>query len=389
MADSQRLGNSRLFVIIFTVFVDLIGFGIIIPLLPFYASSLGGDPTILGMLVAAFSLMQFLFSPVLGRLSDRFGRRPILLVSLIVGVLGHLMFALSNSILLLFVSRLLAGIAGANLSVAQAYVADTTTSKDRARGMGLIGASFGVGFIIGPVIGGLFSQYGLSVPGFVAAIISFFNFLIAFAILPESLTPRHRLARNKLAPTERGFLSSLKNPIVGGLIITFFVVNFAFSNMPVIFPLLGIERFNLTASDMAMIFTFNGAIQVIIQAGLIGRLVKRFGEEKLVMSGILIMAIAIFLTPFVTEFLFLFLISGLMASGVGLVIPTVTSLISKTTPENEHGSILGITQSAASLGRVLGPLTGGLIYQYGGVEMPFFATTGIMLVSFFVYQKLK
>ncbi len=386
---TKNLGNSKLFAILFTVFVDLIGFGIIIPLLPFFAKSLGADPTTLGMLVAVFSLMQFLFAPILGRLSDRFGRRPVLLVSLIVGVLGHLMFALSNTIMLLFVSRILAGMAGANLSVAQAYIADTTAAKDRARGMGLVGASFGVGFIIGPVIGGVFSQYGLSVPGFVAAIISLFNFLIAFAMLPESLTPEHRLARSKLTPTEKGFLSSLKNPSISGLIITFFVVNFAFSNIPVIFPLLGIERFNLEAKDMSIVFIYIGIVQVVIQAGLIGKLVRRFGEERLLMAGILIMATSIFLTSFVNQFLFLIIVSGFTAAGVGLIIPSVPSLVSKKTPESEHGSVLGVVQSAASLGRVLGPLMGGLIYQYGGIQMPFFAASGLMLASFFVYQKLK
>lgn len=380
--ESKQLGSSRLFVIIFTVFVDLIGFGIIIPLLPFYANKLGADPTTLGLLIAVFSLMQFLFSPVLGRLSDRFGRRPVLLVSLIFSVLGHLMFALSNSIPLLFISRTLAGIAGANLSVAQAYIADTTALKDRAKGMGLIGASFGVGFIIGPVIGGIFSQYGLSVPGFVAAIISFFNFLAAFAMLPETLTPEHRLARSKLAPTERGFLSNLKKPVVGELIITFFIVNFAFSNIPVIFPLLGISRFNLSPSDMAMVFIYIGFIHVIIQAGLIGKLVRKFGEEFLLMVGTFSMMLAIFLTPFATQFLLFIILAGFTAAGVALIITSVPSLVSKKTPVEEHGSILGVTQSAASFGRVLGPLMGGLVFQYGGVSTPYYASAAVMIVGF-------
>lgn len=386
---SKHLGNSKLFVIIFTVFVDLIGFGIIIPLLPFYANKLGADPTTLGFLIAVFSLMQFLFSPVLGRLSDRFGRRPVLLVSLIFSVLGHLMFALSNSIPLLFISRTLAGIAGANLSVAQAYIADTTAPKERARGMGLIGASFGVGFIIGPAIGGIFSQYGLSVPGFVAAIISFFNFLAAFAMLPETLTPEHRLARSKLAPTERGFLSNLKKPVVGELIITFFVVNFAFSNIPVILPLLGISRFNLTPNDMTILFTYTGIIQVIIQAGLIGKLVRRFGEERLLMFGSFSMMMAIFLTPFATEYIFLIVLSGFIAGGLALVITAVPSLVSKKTPVEQHGSILGITQSAASFGRVLGSLMGGLIYQYGGISIPFYAAAALMLVGFILSARIS
>ncbi|MFQ5871352.1 MAG: MFS transporter [Candidatus Geothermarchaeales archaeon] len=374
--------NSPLFVIILTVFVDLIGFGIIIPLLPFYAQDLGASPTTLGLLVASFSLMQFIFAPVLGRLSDRFGRRPIILLSLLGSTTGHLIFALADSLPLLFLSRITAGIAAANLSVAQAYIADTTPPKERARGMGFIGASFGVGFIIGPVIGGSLSVYGFSAPGFAASAIAFSNLLLALTLLPESLPQPLRTDDGIIPRKPGGFIEGFRRPMIGGLLTTFFVVSFSFATIPVTFPLLGIELFDLGPSDMSFIFIYIGVIQVFIQAGMMGRLVRWLGEERLLALGTILMTTTIFAIPFIPDLGAFLLLTGLLSTGVSIINPVVPSMISKRTPASEQGNMLGLTQSVASLARVPGPLSGGLIFEHIGVAAPFIISAALMLLGF-------
>lgn len=292
-AGSRRLGRSPLFLILLTVFVDFIGFGVIVPLLPFYNRAFGGGALILGLLIASFFLMQFLFAPALGRLSDRFGRRPVILGTLTASIAGHLILAFANSLVFLFAARLLAGFAAGNLSVARAYVADRTRPEERARGMGFIGAAFGVGFAFGPVIGGIFVPFGMSAPPLAAAALAATNLALAALALPESLTRELRTVRG--SPRRAGVGEALRSSSIRPLVLTFLVVSFAFSTVPVAFPSLGIDYFRLVELQLAAIFVLIGTVQVVIGAT-VGRLAKWAGEERLVAVGILAMASAMALT---------------------------------------------------------------------------------------------
>lgn len=375
--------------IILTVFVDLVGFGIIIPLLPFYTASLGAGPTALGVLVASFSIMQFIFAPVMGGLSDRFGRRPIILVSLVGSFAGYLAFALADSLPMLFVSRITAGVASSNLSVAQAYIADTTQPKDRTRWMSLISAAFGVGFIVGPVIGGFLSIYGISAAGFGAAAIALTNLVLAFNLLPESLPRSHRGRGRLFSHSAVGILAAFRRPLVGALLTVFFVVSYAFSTIPVVYPLLGIRYFNLGPHDMAFIFTYIGILQVTVQTVLIGRLAKRIGEQKLLAIGVLLLTLTIFATPLIPNMMVFILLTGLLAVAVAITLPLVPSMVSRRSGTEEQGGMMGVTQSVGSLARVPGPLVAGFLFEHAGLAMPFYVSAALMLLAFILTVRIS
>ncbi len=364
-----------------TVFIDLLGFGIIIPLLPFYAEKFGATALVVGLLSTSFSLMQFIFAPIWGRISDRIGRRPIILLGLAGSGFSYLVFAFANSLSVLFLARILAGIAGANIATAQAYIADSTTPQERAKGMGLIGAAFGLGFIFGPAIGGTLSVYGFSVPAFVAAAISFANMSAAYLLLPETVTndkpwnnPRRRFQINY-------FLETIRKPKLGLLFSIFFLVTFAFVGMEVTFALFGERRFQLTSVTVGYVFAYVGVVTVIVQGALIGRLVKRVGEEHLVTIGTGLMVTGLMLMAFASNLAVLLGAVGLLAIGGGMTQPSISSLISKNAKPEEQGGTLGLAQSLSSLARVTGPIYGGLSFDRIGVQYPFFIGGVIMAVA--------
>jgi len=389
-AGARPAGRSPLLIVLFTVFVDLIGFGVVVPLLPFYNRSFGGGPAILGLLIASFFLMQFLLAPVLGRLSDRFGRRPVLLATLCVTTASHLILAAANSLALLFLARILAGTAAGNLSVARAYVADRTRPEERARGMGLIGAAFGVGFAVGPVIGGTLVQFGLSAPALAAATLAATNLVLAAIALPESLPPELRTVRG--APKTAGLGEALRRPSIRLLVMTFLVVSFAFSTVPVAFPSLGIEYFGFVEQQLAAVFVLIGAVQIVVGV-MVGRLAKRAGEERLVAFGILAMGTAMAATPWIREVAAYVLLVGLFAMGVALTMPLLLSLVSKRTPAREQGSILGGAQAFGSLGVVPGPLVAGFLYEEVTPAAPFLVSAVLMgaafLMTLLVYRESR
>jgi len=373
------LQRSPLLVVLFTVFVDLIGFGIIIPLLPFYSRAFGGGAAILGLLIAVFFAMQFLSSPVLGRLSDRFGRRPVLIGTLVLAVAGYLTLSIANSLLLLFLARILAGIASGNLSVAQAYVADRTAPQERARGMGLIGAAFGVGFAVGPVIAGAFVPFGLAIPALAAAGLSGTNFVLAVLFLPESLTADARAASATAKRTR--FWEAIRRPSIRALMITFFLVSFAFSTVPVAFPSLGIAYFNIGPTELALLFIYIGVINMVVGTAA-GRLARRAGEERLVAAGTFAMMAGMAAVPLIANISAYVLLTGVVATGVAIAFPLVPSLVSKRTPPQEQGAILGITQSFGSLARIPGPLVAGFLFEQFNPAAPFLVAAALMAVGF-------
>lgn len=376
----KTMKKSPLVILFLTVFLDLLGFGMVLPLLPYYAVEYGADAFAVGALLAVYSLMQLLFSPIWGRLSDRIGRRPIILMSLIGSGVGLVTFGLANTLLLLFASRLFSGITAATISVAQAYIADSTTPENRAKGMGIIGAAFGLGFVFGPALGGLLAQYGHGTPAFVAAALAFGNAVFAYFRLPESLP-----AEKRGQIQERGFsLNRLgKAASVGGmppLMIIYFLTIFAFATMEATFPLLTLKMFNFSEVQNGYVFAYIGVLIVILQGGLVGRLAKRFGERNLVIAGAACLAVSLAALPFATSLPMMLLILVPLAVGNGLANPSLTALISRTASQSSQGEVLGVGQSLASLGRILGPLWGGFAFAYIGMA-PSYVIAGVIMVA--------
>jgi multidrug resistance protein len=362
--------RSPLLVIFITVFIDLVGFGIVIPVLPFYAegTTFGATPSQVGLLFASYSVMQFVFAPVLGRLSDKYGRRPILLASLLGTALGFLILGFATTLWMLFLGRIIDGISGGNISTAQAYIADVTTKEDRAKGMGLIGAAFGLGFVFGPAIGGVLSRWGIHVPFLFAGSLAFANAILLYFTLPETVTPDHP-ARVSAASGRgwRQLISSLKNTRLGFVLTIYFLSIVAFSIMTATFSLFMMFRLGYDAFRNGWIFAFVGVISAIIQGGLIGRLVKKFGESTLVIVGGLLFTACLVAIPFVTPasgLIAILMLGAVTSIGQALTAPSLSSLASKSATAGEQGVVLGVTQSVASLARAVGPsLAAALIYS--------------------------
>jgi len=354
--------RSPLIVIFTTVFIDLVGFGIVIPVLPFYAegTAFNATPRTVGLLFASYSIMQLIFSPILGGLSDKHGRRPVLLLSIIGTGIGFIILGLATTVWMLFIGRILDGITGGNISTAQAYIADVTTEENRAKGMGLIGAAFGLGFILGPAIGGILSHWGIHVPFFFAAALCFANAMLLFFTLPETVTADHPAKHSAAGGRSLNhIIASLKQPKLAFVLVIYFLFIVAFSIMTTSFSLYTMFRFGYDAQHTGYLFAYVGLIAVIIQGGLIGRLVKRFGEIPLVIFGALCFAISLFAVPFVGPAAgglgALLIGGGVFSMGNSLATPALTSLASKSVGAAQQGVILGVTQSTASLARAVGP----------------------------------
>ena len=362
--------RSPLLVIFITVFIDLVGFGIVMPVLPFYAegTKFGATPSQVGLLFASYSVMQLVFAPVLGRLSDKYGRRPILLISLLGTALGFLILGSATTLWMLFLGRIIDGISGGNISTAQAYIADVTTKEDRAKGMGLIGAAFGLGFVFGPAIGGVLSRWGINVPFLFAGGLALANAILLYFTLPETVTRDHPARVS--AASGRGWhqlIAALRNQRLGFVLTIYFLGIVAFSIMTATFSLFMMFRLGYDAYHSGWIFAFVGVISAIIQGGLIGRLVKKFGEPALVIIGALLFTASLVATPFVTAatgLLALLTIGAVTSIGQALSAPSLSSLASKSASPAEQGSVLGVTQSVASLARAVGPsLAAALIHS--------------------------
>jgi len=379
--------SSPLVIIFVTVFIDLLGFGLIIPLLPFYAESFGASAFAIGLLGTSFSLMQFLFSPVWGRWSDRIGRKPIILLGLFGSGASYVTLALANSLALLFVARIIGGIAGANIPAAQAYIADITTPENRARGMGLIGAAFGLGFIFGPALGGLLSRFSPETPMWCAAALCFTNFAAAWFLLPES---RAASAATKTLGRLEAFRHATGNPALLIVLALYFIVTMAFAAFEATFALFTEARFGFTAASIGFLFTFIGTIIAVVQGVLIGHVVKRVGERRIIPVAIAGIAVSIGLLPFVWNVPTLLVALGLLAMGMGFNNPSLSSMVSKLSNEDDQGGTLGLASSLASLGRVVGPAWGGYLYDAFGMTTPYLSAAAVMFVAFLVsYQGLR
>ena len=377
--------GSPLLVIFLTVFIDLIGFGICLPLLPKYAERYGAQGWQIGAAMGVYSLMQLVFAPWWGQLSDRIGRRPVLLVSNFGSIIAYGLFGLSASYIgdtgfwILIGSRIFAGICGANLSVASAYIADVTTPEKRSKGMGLIGMAFGLGFILGPVIGSqAFKHFGLAGPGAVAAGICAINFLLGCFILPETRKkdaapairrPRFAQIRHVLGMKEVGFLIGI-----------YFLGTFAFTAFESTLPLLLDTKLHYDEEHVGYVFAFCGIMAAMVQGGGIGRLVKSFGERRLIGASLLVVAVSLVLMPLANSLTTMLAALAVFAIGSGINRAPTMGLISQLSPADEQGTTLGIAQSAGTLARVLGPTVATTLYDLW-LPAPYLACATIALLA--------
>jgi MFS transporter, DHA1 family, tetracycline resistance protein len=389
--------KASLLVLFLTVFIDLIGFGMVIPFLSYYAREYGASGLEVGAVVGVYSIMQFFFAPVWGRLSDRVGRRPILLISLLASLTGYLMFAFARSLTILFVSRVIAGIGGANIGTAQAYITDSTAPEDRAKGMGLIGAAFGLGFILGPPMSGILSEVGRQrglhgnlLPGLVAAGLSFTAFLIALSVLAESKPP-NLTPRSGIPPQfdPRMWREIGSRPLLASLMACLFLTLLSVAGMEVSVTLHAKERFAFTQMDLAYVFLFMGVIVATIQGGLLGKLARRFGEKGLILIGSACFVVGIALVPGIHRVPLVYAAGFLIAIGQGLCYPAITSLVSQLAPEGERGSLLGLATATGSLARFAGPIVSGFFYDWARAAGAFYGGAAIMSIALLIALRMR
>lgn len=389
--------RSALTLIFLTVFIDLLGFGILIPILPSFAvKELGVDEAAIGIAITIYSFVQFLFNPILGKFSDKYGRRPVIIACLFLNAIGYVVFAFTHSYIMLLTSRVIAGVGGSSIGVAQAYIADVTTKENRSKGMGLIGAAFGLGFVFGPLIGGLLSGFGYSVTGFVAAGFSFTAFILTIFYLPESLklgelNLNSQETRSRKLIDFAAMKKVLKKRELAVLVFLFFILTFSFANIYGTFALLGLKVYGFTDMQNGYMFGIVGLSSAIVQGDLIGRINKMMSKKNILIIASLLIMSMLAMIPYAGSFLGLAIVSIVLSYGIGTFQPTILSLISEIASEAEQGITLGLNQSLSSFARVLGPLWGGFAFEFFGYPFPFLTgaafTVVIVLITIFYLPK--
>jgi DHA1 family tetracycline resistance protein-like MFS transporter len=415
----NRTKRSPLFLMALTIFIDFAGFGIILPLLPFWAERLGAGAVGVGLVLTIYALAQFIFMPVLGALSDRYGRRLIILASLLIEALSLVLSALAGSLAILLVARFIGGLGASNIGSAQAVVADVTPVERRAQGMGFIGAAIGLGFVVGPALGGLLAPLGPVVPFWVAMIIALTNALLVLRFLPETrymraTTSRHPSSlekssglfpasspkistpsRSAPAATDAtvlfinhgigvilaGWRQILRHPAVARLVVINLLFTLAFTAMEAVFPLFTQHAFGWTALQNGYIFAYAGIAIVLMRGGLAGRLVKRWGERSLLIAGLVMLAAGLALLARSTSLALLLIALGIVSTGDGCVTPMVSALLSFASPPGAEGETLGLAQGVAGLGRAIGPLAAGSIFAIGGPGAPFMLGSTLVVLA--------
>jgi multidrug resistance protein len=373
---------SRL-ILFLTVFIDLLGFGIVIPFLPMFAHKMGVGAVGVGLLLSIYSLTQFVFAPILGRISDRIGRRPILLLGLLGSSIGYLVYGFAGTFFWLLASRAMHGACAATISTAQAYVADTTDDEHRAKGMGLIGAAFGLGFVLGPALGGIMGHSSLRVPVFFASALTFANFIFAAARLPEShhadrsapLDLAHFIAPLLAIPRE------LVRHRLARMFAIAFLLTFSLSALEATFALMVPAVYGYGAFGIGVLLAFAGLMQALAQGYLLGKIVARFGEVWLLKVGLLAMIAGLAPMGSISSHGGLLAMLAAVSLGYGFASPSIASLISRNTDRDLQGEVMGVNQSAMSLARICGPIAGGLAYQLLGPAAPYLGGAIIVMLA--------
>lgn len=377
------MNTKRALPILFAVmFLVMVGFGIIIPVLPFFAEQLGATPAQLGWLMAVYSLMQFIFAPMWGGISDRIGRKPVMLIGIAGLSLSFFLFAVSTQLWMLFAARILAGfLSSANMPTTMAYVADVTTPENRGKGMGIIGAAVGLGFIFGPAIGGIFSKTSLSTPFFIAGTVSAITFLFVLFFLKESLPPEKRTVRT--SGTKESRWKAFNGPTSVLYILQFFV-SFSLAGLEATFAYFAFARAGIDTTNLGYIFMIMGLAGAIVQGGLVGRLTKKFGEGAVIQMGLVVSAIGFGLILLTNSFVTAAIFLTIFGLGNGVIRPSVSALITKRT-EVGQGSATGLLSSFDSLGRIAGPPIGGALYSMQ-IGLPYISGLIVSAIAFILYR---
>ncbi len=428
-ALTEKLDFKKILPVLVIILVDLLGLSIIIPLMPLYAARYGANAFVIGLLGATYPFMQFIGAPILGRLSDRFGRRPVLLVSQIGTFAGFILLGFSNALWLLFVSRIIDGLSGANISTAQAVVADVTNEKTRTQGLGLIGAAFGIGFIIGPIIAFtvlLASGNNYQAVAFTAAFFSLASILLTFFWLPETRNPEKETVRVKAPFTFTAMFQALNRPKIGLLLILMFAQQLAFGGYEQMFSLFALNRLGMGARDTSGLFVLAGLFIVVIQVGFIGKWSKKYGDRWLIMLGLSTLAVGLLLTATTPQIpvpwydqagitaemqgksstqvinvslpseankgwvgiIWVLIASFPAALGGGVLHPAINSLITKSASKDEVGGILGVSSGFYSAANAITPLFFGSLFQWFGAPVPFLLGGGLLAVLWILAMRM-
>jgi DHA1 family tetracycline resistance protein-like MFS transporter len=381
VADARLAGRRPLAFIFLTVLLDLLGVGILVPVIPYIVAEFRTDALTVGLLSLTFAAAQFLAAPVLGALSDRHGRRVVLILSVLGTGAGYLLFGVAQTLWLLYLARLIDGFTGGNVSTAQAYIADVSAPEDRAKNFGLIGAAFGLGFMLGPAIGGILSHWSLRAPAFAALGLSLVTATMGYLVLPESLP----VARRKRTPFRLAELhpfghlgEAIRRPGVGRIFLAFFAISFAMAGLQSNYAVFTREQFGLSPEGTAWLFTMVGVVSVVVQGGLLRRIPTAGHERAITMGGLTLMAAGFAATAFVPTVAWLYPATGVLALGHALAGPMLTSEVSRSVSGEEQGWVLGAMQSVASLTRILGPVWAGLAFDHVSHGAPYW--TGALWV---------
>jgi DHA1 family tetracycline resistance protein-like MFS transporter len=380
-----KMLRSPLFLMALTIFIDFTGFGLVIPLLPFWAEHLGAGPLGVGLILTTYALAQFLFTPILGALSDRYGRKRIIFISLCIEVISFALTALAGSLPMLLIARVIGGIGASNIGSAQAVVADVTPPEKRAAGMGVIGAAIGMGFVVGPAIGGVLAPHGEGTPFWVALVLALVNALLVLLLLPETRKQRSAEAapREGLGILFSGWGRVTRHKAILSLVLVNLLYTLAFTGMETVFPLLTQKNFGWGATQNGYVFTYVGAIVVLMQGGLVRQLVKRYGERNLMLFGLVLLGLGLTMLIWSSSLALLLIAVGILSIGDGAVTPTSSAVLSLISPEAEQGEILGFSQGVGGLGRTIGPLIAGALFSVGP-GAPFLAGGAFALLAIVV-----
>ncbi|MGG1397053.1 MFS transporter [Bacillus salipaludis] len=369
--------KNALPILFFVMFLVMIGFGIIIPVLPFYAEQIGASPTELGLLMAVYSFMQLIFAPIWGRVSDRIGRKPVMMIGIAGLGISFLIQGLSTQLWMLFAARILGGIlSSANMPTAMAYVADITTEENRGKGMGIIGAATGLGFVFGPAVGGIFSKISLGLPFLLASASSFITLILVFLLLKESSEKKSVEKRPSLLEAFNGPTSSL--------FVMQLLISLSLSGLEATFAYFAAKKAGMDTVELGYVFMIMGFASAIIQGGLVGRLTKKYGERMVIQGGIIVSAIGFGLILLVNSFLTAAVYLTIFGIGNGVIRPSVSALLTKTSTAG-HGSSTGLLSSFDSLGRIIGPPLGGWLFSIT-IGLPYISGAVLSVLALILFQ---